>query len=375
MAPLAYRARRHFAYLSVWLIGGLALAGLLVDAALAPWVVALVFALPMAVSLGFVCASARYVSRGVVLTQRAGLSTVLVFVAASVVAGAMWTLFCLVWSAAGAALLILAGADVVDSAPFVYAASGSLVMLPQRGLLLLMLLGGGAYLIALLMHDIGRAAEQLRDAQTREDQSRLQARDAQLQMLRTQISPHFLFNSLNSISALTSHNAAAARDMTLELAAFFRKTLALAEQERIALSQEIALCQHFLAVEKIRFGDKLRVAMDVSQAAGSVLIPPMLLQPCVENAIKHGVRHLPDGGCVTLRAFVQEPWLYVTIENPVDPDALAYADVEMAEGRGVGLANIRQRLSTVYGGQARIAWDLQQQRFSIEMVLPAQVPP
>jgi LytS/YehU family sensor histidine kinase len=238
-----------------------------------------------------------------------------------------------------------------------------------------MLLGGGAYLIALLMHDIGRAAEQLRDAQTREDQSRLQARDAQLQMLRTQISPHFLFNSLNSISALTSHNAAAARDMTLELAAFFRKTLALAEQERIALSQEIALCQHFLAVEKIRFGDKLRVAMDVSQAAGSVLIPPMLLQRCVENAIKHGVRHLPDGGCVTLRAFVQEPWLYVTIENPVDPDALAYADVEMVEGRGVGLANIRQRLSTVYGGQARIAWDLQQQRFSIEMVLPAQVPP
>ena len=77
-------------------------------------------------------------------------------------------------------------------------------------------------------------------------------------MLRTQINPHFLFNSLNSISALTAIDAAAARQMTIELAQFFRQTLALADQQKIRLEQEINLCQHFLAVEKIRFGKKLQ---------------------------------------------------------------------------------------------------------------------
>jgi LytS/YehU family sensor histidine kinase len=302
----------------------------------------------MAVCLGFVVASAYYVCRSAVLTQRSGWQTAVVFGSASLLSGGFWVLLCWGWNALGANLLL----------------EGAMVALPGSVLGTLLLLGSALYLISLLIHDIWLAADQLRAAQAREAQSRLQARDAQLQVLRTQINPHFLFNSLNSISALTSQNAAAARAMTLELAAFFRQTLALAEKDRIVLAQEIALCEHFLAVEKIRFGDKLRTCMEVSEAATQVLVPPMLLQPCLENAVKHGVRHLPEGGCITLRAFVQGPWLYVTMDNPVDPDVLPEA------GTGTGLVNIKQRLATVYGEQARMVWSRHAASFVLEIVLP-----
>jgi LytS/YehU family sensor histidine kinase len=336
-------------YVVLWLIAGVALAGVFVNAALAPsWPAALGFTVPMAVCLGFVVASAYYVCRSVVLTQRSGWQTAVVFGSASLLSGGFWVLLCWGWNALGANLLL----------------EGAMVALPGSVLGTLLLLGSALYLISLLIHDIWLAADQLRAAQAREAQSRLQARDAQLQVLRTQINPHFLFNSLNSISALTSQNAAAARAMTLELAAFFRQTLALAEKDRIVLAQEIALCEHFLAVEKIRFGDKLRTCMEVSEAATQVLVPPMLLQPCLENAVKHGVRHLPEGGCITLRAFVQGPWLYVTMDNPVDPDVLPEA------GTGTGLVNIKQRLATVYGEQARMVWSRHAASFVLEIVLP-----
>ena len=358
MTPVISSARRLLAYVALWLVAGAALAAALVKVGWAAWWAALVFAVPMAVCLGFVAASAYYVCRSVVFSQRSGWQTTLVFGAASGLAGALWAAACWSWNTAAAGLLELAG----GVAP-------SLLALPQGSGAALAVLGAAVYLISLLMHDIALASDELRAAQAREALSILQARDAQLQVLRTQINPHFLFNSLNSISALTSQNAAAARAMTLELAAFFRQTLAVAEKDRIALAQEIALCEHFLAVEKIRFGDKLRSHIDVSEAAALVLIPPMLLQPCIENAVKHGLRHLPEGGCISLHAFVQGPWLYVTIDNPIDPTD---HDRPPEAGTGTGMANIKQRLATVYGERARMGWTQHAAHFSLEIVLPSQ---
>ncbi|OYU45477.1 MAG: hypothetical protein CFE44_07300 [Burkholderiales bacterium PBB4] len=240
-------------------------------------------------------------------------------------------------------------------------------MYAQRGMALA-LAGAAVYLIALLLHDIGLADLRLREAQAREAMSRLQTRDAQLQVLRAQINPHFLFNSLNSISALTTQSPADARTMTLELAAFFRKTLQSAESERIALSDEVALCTHFLAVEKIRYGDRLQTHIDIAEGAQAAFILPMLLQPCVENAVKHGIRHLPEGGCIAVQAHIQGPWLYVTVVNPADPEA------PRAEGTGMGLGNIRQRVAAAYGERARVAWRRLPDSFSVEIVLPMQVP-
>jgi len=192
------------------------------------------------------------------------------------------------------------------------------------------------------------------------------ARDAELQMLRTQINPHFLFNSLNSISALTAFDPAAARDMTVDLAQFFRRTLALAERERITLGEEVVLCEHFLAIEKRRFGAKLNAELRISPAAAECLLPPMTLQPLLENAIKHGIRQVEGGGTIAVDALVRDGWMHVAVTNPVARD-----DVP-ASGHGVGLKNIRERLAVLYGARARIAWQRSETQFAIEINLPAE---
>jgi LytS/YehU family sensor histidine kinase len=183
-------------------------------------------------------------------------------------------------------------------------------------------------------------------------------------MLRTQINPHFLFNSLNSISALTGFDPSAAREMTVDLAQFFRRTLALAERERITLGEEVVLCEHFLAIEKRRFGAKLNAELRVSPAAAECLLPPMTLQPLLENAIKHGIRQVDGGGTIAVDALVRDGWLHLAVVNPV-----AREDVP-ASGHGVGLKNIRERLAVLYGARARIGWQRSETQFAIEINLP-----
>jgi len=155
-----------------------------------------------------------------------------------------------------------------------------------------------------------------------------------------------------------------AREMTIELAQFFRQTLALSHKQKIPLEDEIALCESFLAVEKIRFGKRLGADIDITDEAHSCMVPPMMLQPLVENAIKHGIRDLVDGGVIRISSFVRERWLHASVENPVDDNA------RPAEGSGVGLRNIRQRLATLYGERARITWTRDSGRYRVEITLP-----
>jgi len=193
------------------------------------------------------------------------------------------------------------------------------------------------------------------------------AREAELQMLRAQINPHFLFNSLNSISALTSIDPIAARSMTIALAQFFRQSLTLSEQITVPLFKEIELCERFLDVEKIRFGPKLQSRFEIASPAQSALIPPMLLQPLIENAVKHGIRGLPEGGVIHVTGLVRELWLYILVENPCDessPDST---------GNGLGLTNIKQRLMNIYGNQTRFKWNKTSNLFSVEITIPLTI--
>ena len=356
MTPVTSHVRSLTAYLTAWSLAGVVMAAFLVSTHHASWAAALAFSVPVCVVYGFVAASAYYVCRSMPQSDRHAARTVMLFGAASLSSGILWTLLCHAWNRLGDVLVLIADLDP--------GANNQLMEISPEMSLMLVLLGSATYLISLLLHDGLMAADRLQRAQTREAESRLQARDAELQLLRAQINPHFLFNSLNSISALTSIDAAAARSMTLELAAFFRQTLALSEREKIPLADEIALCGHFLAIEKIRFGNKLATDIQVSQAAAEVLIPPMLLQPCVENAVKHGIRNLAGGGSIALRAWVRDHWLYVVIENPVDKD------LGPSDGTGTGLSNIRRRLETLYGDQARVSWSRALDKFSVEIVIP-----
>lgn len=230
------------------------------------------------------------------------------------------------------------------------------------------------YLLSILAYDVLIAFENLRQAEKREAASQVLAREAELQVLRTQINPHFLFNSLNSISALTAIDPAGARHMTIELAQFFRQTLALSERNKITLAEEIALCEHFLSIEKIRFGKKLQVQMQINPETQNCLLPPMILQPLLENAIKHGIRDLVDGGTIQVEATPYRDYLILRIANPIDTaDADSQIQTQRrSEGTGTGLKNLHARLRSVYGQGAQADWTNSAGKFQVTITLPLE---
>jgi len=192
------------------------------------------------------------------------------------------------------------------------------------------------------------------------------ARDAELKALRAQINPHFLFNSLNSIGALTSKDPAKAQEMCILLADFLRLTLGLGEKALVLLREEFELVQRFLAIEKVRFGDRLWVDAHVETQAQGCLVPPLILQPLVENAIIHGIAGLPAGGTVRLSAECRGGQLHLSIENSVDPDATP------PRKSGLGLRNVRQRLEARYGKEASMNTLAEEEFFRVTLSLPEE---
>jgi LytS/YehU family sensor histidine kinase len=203
-----------------------------------------------------------------------------------------------------------------------------------------------------------------RDAERRGLELQVLAREAELRALRSQLDPHFLFNSLQSISALTTVDPAAARRMCLLLAEFLRETLALGSRDRIPLAAELALVRKFLSVEQVRFGDRLQVAIE-SADAGDVPVPPLLLQPLVENAVTHGVAHVLEGGTVRVRAHRHGAGLTITVDNPCDPDR------PPGRGTGLGLRNVRERLDSAYGSDAFVTTEERDGRFVVTLEMPS----
>ena len=208
--------------------------------------------------------------------------------------------------------------------------------------------------------------EESQAAQARTMEASILARDAELKALRAQINPHFLFNSLNSISALTSLDPGKAREMCILLADFLRMTLGLGEKALVPLREEIELLQRFLAIEKVRFGERLRVDAHIDAQAVSCLVPPLILQPLVENAVIHGIAHLPQGGTIRLSAECHGGRLHLLMENSLDPDAAP------SRKGGMGLANVRQRLEARYGKDATIRSTAEEECFRVALSLPAE---
>jgi len=346
-----FRARRGAAlYLLAWLMLGVLMAGLLVatqDVGLVP---GLLFAVPMMLLYAGACGfSAYYLCRAYPLAQRRTGPVLLVFLCSGATAALMW---CAAGSAWAALCAQLADTRVVEvTRPFAALMFGTGVLL---------------YWMSAVGHYLALEFERARRAETQALEARLLAQDAELRMLRTQIDPHFLFNSLNSISALTSIDASRARDMTLQLAGFFRQTLGLEAHRKVALREEVALVERFVAIEAVRFGPRLRFEQDVGAEALACLLPPMILQPLVENAVKHGIGGLLDGGCVRLTAQRAGSQLRIQVENDVD--------IEDAPrpGAGIGLENVRQRLAAAYGIESSVHVTRIEDKFRVELVLPAQ---
>jgi LytS/YehU family sensor histidine kinase len=220
------------------------------------------------------------------------------------------------------------------------------------------------FLLVLSVHYVVLAVEAFRAAERHQLELQVLTRDAELRALRAQIDPHFLYNCLNSISALTGSDPAAARRMCLLLAEFLRTTLRVSVQERISLEDELSLADRFLSIEQVRFGSRLQVERHIDEGAAQCRIPPLVLQPLLENAVAHGIAGLIDGGTIRLHVARQNGRLSIAIENPRDPDA------PPRQGAGVGLENVRRRLAIVFGGAARMNAVAGTDRFRVALDLP-----
>jgi two-component system sensor histidine kinase AlgZ len=215
------------------------------------------------------------------------------------------------------------------------------------------------YVVAVALH---YAAFELESSR----RSEILAREAQLKALKAQVNPHFLFNSLNSISALTSIDPLQAREMCIRLADFLRTSLRLGERVTVSFAEEMALTRMYLDVEQVRFGQKLRLNQSIDPACSECEMPALLLQPLVENAVKHGIAMMAEGGEIALSSRRDGDWLVFSIANPFDPEA-------PSTGRnGLGLRNIRDRLDSRYGGSARMEIKVEECLYSVLLTLPAR---
>lgn len=352
MHPLLTPLRRLAIYLLAWALTGVAMAAALHGLERAPFGWALAWTLPLSLTLAFLALATYYPCRSQAFGAVAWTRAVGYRAAAVATLSLFMVGLAMGWDATGR----------------LFGRPQGWIGLETGGLLLFTSVVVGLLTQAVLAHDLLIAFQRTQAANDREAQVRLLARDMELQLLRLQIDPHFLFNSLNSLSALTHLDPAAARAMAIDLAQFFRQTLDLAGRERIRLEDELGLVRHYLAIEQQRLGDKLTTAIDAAPDAASALLPPLTLQPLVENALKHGLRPRSDGGLLSVQAMALDGWLHLAVRNPV-PDTPSNEP-----GLGHGLRNLRERLAAQYADRARVQWGATSEGFAVEITLPLETP-
>ncbi len=202
------------------------------------------------------------------------------------------------------------------------------------------LITGCAALISTLWH----SQEDQRENEHRKTEAEKMARDAELFKLRQQLQPHFLFNSLNSISALAISQPHLARKMIQQLSDFLRGTLKKEEQQQINWIEELQFLNLYLEIEKVRFGHRLSTEITSTPESNSKQLPALLLQPLVENAIKFGLYDTTDSVKISIHAKVENNFLIVIVQNPFDKDTS-----RPGQGIGFGLSSIQRRLHLLYG--------------------------
>ena len=195
-----------------------------------------------------------------------------------------------------------------------------------------------------------RVFQEVRESALR---SAAMAHEAQLKMLRYQLNPHFLFNTLNAISTLVlEQNTELANRMVTKLSSFLRYSLDNDPMQKITLKQELQALQLYLDIEKVRFEERLSLEVDVDEEATEALIPSLLLQPLIENAIKYGIAQAEGGGHLKISARVFAGDLLMEVSD--DGPGCELVSNQIPDAKGVGLRNTRERLATLYGSEHSI---------------------
>jgi two-component system, LytTR family, sensor kinase len=203
-----------------------------------------------------------------------------------------------------------------------------------------------------------------REKQLRETEWQHQIRKTQLSALKSQINPHFLFNTLNSIASLTLTNPEKAHGMVIALSDFMRYSLRKQQNDMVTLEVELKNIGLYLQIEKIRFGNNLLYHFDVEEACNHHLIPNLILQPLFENAIKYGVYETSKPVEVILKARKLPNEMEIKVINDFDPESVPL------KGEGVGLTNINDRLRLLYGSSRLLTVVQGESQFSVRMVIP-----
>ena len=190
--------------------------------------------------------------------------------------------------------------------------------------------------------------------------------EARLQALQSRIRPHFLFNSMNTIASLVHGDPDRAEAAVEDLADLFRASLSDARR-RIPLAEELALCRRYLAMEALRLGDRLQVEWHVDTLPGDALLPPLLLQPLLENAVYHGIEPLPEGGRIVITGELDGDRIRIRITNPRPPEGAS-----RRRGNRLALENIRERLRTLHGEKGRLSVEDAETGYTVTVSFPYQ---
>ena len=210
--------------------------------------------------------------------------------------------------------------------------------------------------------------EEQQNLQRRNDAERL-SKEAELFKLRQQLAPHFLFNSLNSISALIGSQPEQARRMVQQLSDFLRNNLRKEDQQWTVLAEELQYLQLYLEIEKVRFGHRLSTQIDHDEASLSLRLPTMLLQPIVENAIKFGLYDTIDAVTITITARAEDNYVCIEIGNPFDPTTS-----RPNKGTGFGLTSVQRRLYLLFARADLLQTRVQDNLFTTILRIPQQAP-
>ena len=189
-------------------------------------------------------------------------------------------------------------------------------------------------------------------------------RESELNLLKSQINPHFLFNSLNSISSLTITNPEQAREMTIKLSDFLRYSVSMGNNRFSTLGKELEHIRKYLDIEKVRFGQKLQYVFTIDEKCLNCEIPVMILQPLYENAVKHGVYESSGEVMVLTTARIVKGYLEILITNDFEPGAPS------KKGTGIGLVNIRERMKLIYKDEQLVTTQVKGNKFEVLLVLP-----
>ena len=202
---------------------------------------------------------------------------------------------------------------------------------------------------------------------TRESELKALVKESELNSLKSQINPHFLFNSLNSISSLTMISPERAQDMVVNLSEFLRYSLSEKKERLTTLENELKNIDRYLKIEKIRFGKRLNVNQDINEGSKKMLLPSLILQPIMENAIKYGIYESTDQSNIHIESKIIDDLLEVNVTNEYDPDFL------VKKGAGIGLRNVSSRLRIQYGRDDLVKVSRSDNIFNITLIFPQEI--